>query len=117
MAKGSTTNFPEQNVERAMLAANYEMDWMREIAEQRLNRSRTIFEEFLATGRITVDIVDGPAACDGANAAAAQAGGTRPVAGADRASSGSAIVRSPDRLDLSARGRAGGPLGQVQQGS
>jgi hypothetical protein len=38
MAKGSTTNFPEQNVERAMLAANYEMDWMREIAEQASTR-------------------------------------------------------------------------------
>ena len=42
---------------------------------------------------------------------------TRSVAGADRALSRSALVRNFDRLDLSARGRASGPLGQVQQGS
>jgi hypothetical protein len=58
MAKGSTTNLAEQNAERAMYAANHGMDWMREIAERSLNQSRTMFEEFLTTGRTTVDIID-----------------------------------------------------------
>ena len=56
-----------------------------------------------------------PTACRRADATAAQGAGTRPTGGADRAPSGSAAVRDIDRRDLSARGRAGGPLGQVQQ--
>lgn len=58
MAKGPTTNFSEQNAERAIHAVNHDMDWMRAIAEQSLTQSRTIFEGFLTTGRTTVDILD-----------------------------------------------------------
>jgi hypothetical protein len=58
MAKGPTANFSEQNAERAMHAANYETDWVREIAARTINQSRTIFEEFLTTGRTTADIID-----------------------------------------------------------
>jgi hypothetical protein len=32
------TNVSEQNAERAMQAANYGMDWMRQITEQSLNQ-------------------------------------------------------------------------------
>ena len=58
MAKGPTTNFSEQNAERAMQVATYGMDWMRDITEQSLNQSRTVFEGFLTTARKAVEDID-----------------------------------------------------------
>ena len=58
MAKGPTTNFSEQNAERAMQVASYGIDWMREMMEQSLTQSRTVFEEFLATARKAVNDID-----------------------------------------------------------
>src|SRR5262245_52887474 len=58
MAKGPTMDFAEQHVKRTMHAVKYEMGWMREIAEQSLNQTRTIFEGFLATGRTTAEIIE-----------------------------------------------------------
>ena len=55
------------------------------------------------------------AACRRADSTAPQGTGARPTGGADRALSRSAAVRDFDRRDLSARGGAGRPLGQVQQ--
>ena len=49
MAKGPTS-IPEQNAERAMQAANFGMDWMRQITEESLNQSRVMFEGFLSAG-------------------------------------------------------------------
>jgi hypothetical protein len=58
MAKGPTTNFPEQNTERAMQVATYGMDWMREITEQSINQTRTVFEGFLTAARKAVEGID-----------------------------------------------------------
>jgi phasin family protein len=58
MAKGPTTNCSEQNAERTMQVASYGMDWMREMTEQSLNQSRTMFEGFLTTARKAVDDLD-----------------------------------------------------------
>jgi phasin family protein len=52
------TNIPEQNVERAMQAANFGMDWMRQITEQSLNQSRAMLEGFLSTALRTADSFD-----------------------------------------------------------
>ena len=55
MAKGPTS-IPEQNAERAMQAANFGMDWMRQITEESLNQSRVMLEAFSqpAGRRLTV---------------------------------------------------------------
>jgi hypothetical protein len=58
MAKSPMTNVSEQNAERAMQAANYGMDWMRQITEQSLNQSRAMFDGFLTTARKTADSLD-----------------------------------------------------------
>jgi hypothetical protein len=57
MAKGPTS-IPQQNAERAMQAANFGMDWMRQITEESLNQSRVMFEGFLSAGRKAADVFD-----------------------------------------------------------
>ena len=57
MAKGPTS-IPEQNAERAMQAANFGMDWMRQITEESLNQSRVMFEGFLSAARKTAESFD-----------------------------------------------------------
>ena len=57
MAKGPTS-IPEQNAKRAMQAANFGMDWMRQITEESLNQSRVMFEGFLSAGRKAADSFD-----------------------------------------------------------
>jgi hypothetical protein len=56
------TIMPEQNVERAKQAANYGMDWMRQLMEESLNQTRAIFDGFLSTARKTADSFDQQAA-------------------------------------------------------
>jgi hypothetical protein len=58
MAKGPTMKFPEPNAERAMQVANYGMDSMREMTEQSLNQSKTLFEGILTMTRKTVENID-----------------------------------------------------------
>ena len=57
MAKGPMS-IPEQNTERAMQAANFGMDWMRQITEESLNQSRVMFEGFLSAARKTAESLD-----------------------------------------------------------
>jgi hypothetical protein len=57
MAKG-TTDFAQQNTERAVQATNYSMNWMREIAEQNLTQSKAASEGFLMITRKAVDGMD-----------------------------------------------------------
>lgn len=57
MAKG-TTDFAQQNAERALQATNYGMNWMREIAEQNLIQSKAAIEGFLMITRKAVDGMD-----------------------------------------------------------
>jgi hypothetical protein len=57
MAKG-TTDFAQQNAERALQATNYGMNWMREMAEQNLIQSRAAIEGFLTLTRKAVDGMD-----------------------------------------------------------
>jgi hypothetical protein len=65
MAKGPTAHIAgeharefDQNAERAMQAANYGIDWMRDLAEQTLNQSKAVFEGFLTTARSSGDTID-----------------------------------------------------------
>jgi phasin family protein len=53
---------PEQSAERAKQAANYGMDWMRQLMEESLNQTRAIFDGFLTTARKTADSFDQQAA-------------------------------------------------------
>jgi phasin family protein len=57
MAKGPMS-IPEQNTERAMQAANFGMDWMRQITEESFNQSRVMFEGFLSGARKTAESFD-----------------------------------------------------------
>ena len=41
-----TSTMPEQSAERAKQAANYGMDWMRQLMEESLNQTRAIFDGF-----------------------------------------------------------------------
>ena len=52
------TDFAHQNAERAVQATNYGMNWMREIAEQNLNQSKTAVESFLTITRKAIDGLD-----------------------------------------------------------
>ena len=45
MAKEPTTNFPEQSAQSAMQVQN----WLREMMEQNLNQTRSVFDGFLTT--------------------------------------------------------------------
>ena len=56
------STMPEQNAERAKQAANYGMDWMRQLMEESLNQTRAIFDGFLTTARKTADSFDQQAA-------------------------------------------------------
>ena len=49
------TSIPEQNAERAMQAANFGMDWMRQMTDEFLNQSRVMFEGFFSTVQKTAD--------------------------------------------------------------
>jgi len=57
MAKSPMT-VPEQNAERAMQAASYGMDWMRQLMEQSLDQTAAMFEGFLTNARKTADSFD-----------------------------------------------------------
>ena len=52
MAKGTTTDFSEQNTESAMQV----MDWMRDMTEQSLNQSKSALEGFFTTARKASEI-------------------------------------------------------------
>jgi hypothetical protein len=52
------STMPEQNAERAKQAANYGMDWIRQLMEESLNQTRAIFDGFLTTARKTADNFD-----------------------------------------------------------
>src|SRR5262245_39100257 len=52
MAKGPTMDFAEQHAKRTVHAVKYEMDWMREIAEQSLNHIRRISRDSRTTAEI-----------------------------------------------------------------
>ena len=69
MAK-STMDFAQQNTERAVQAS----DWVRAIAEQNLNQSKTAFEGLLTIARNAVPSVDrqSSAICEHSIAAAEQ---------------------------------------------
>jgi hypothetical protein len=56
------STMPEQNAERAKQAANYGMDWIRQLVEESLNQTRAIFDGFLTTARKTADNFDQQAA-------------------------------------------------------
>ena len=57
MAKGPS-DFAQQNTERAVQAASYGMNWMREIAEQNLTQGKAALEGLLMMTRQTVDGID-----------------------------------------------------------
>jgi phasin family protein len=52
----------QQNAEGATQAANYGMDWIRQLMEESLNQTRAIFDGFLTTARKTTDSFDQQAA-------------------------------------------------------
>jgi hypothetical protein len=54
MAKGPTTNFPEQSAQ----CATQVQDWLREMMEQNLNQSRSVLDGLLATASKTVASID-----------------------------------------------------------
>lgn len=54
MAKGTTTDFSEENTESAMQV----MDWMRDLTEQSLNQSKSALEEFFTTARKASEDID-----------------------------------------------------------
>src|SRR5262249_8402669 len=65
MAKGPTAGFASeqgrefgQNAERVMQAANYGIDWMRDLAEQSLNQSKAVFDGFRTPARTSGDTID-----------------------------------------------------------
>src|SRR5262245_64356712 len=57
MAKRST-DFAQQNTERAIEVANYSLNWMREIAERNLSQSRAALEDLLTITRKAADGID-----------------------------------------------------------
>ena len=57
MAKG-TSDFANQNTERAVQATSFGMNWMREIAEQNLDQSKVAMDGFLMIARKALDGVD-----------------------------------------------------------
>ena len=57
MAKG-TSDFANQNAEKAVQATNFGMNWMREIAEQNLDQSKAAMDGFLMIARKALDGVD-----------------------------------------------------------
>ena len=54
MAKGTTTDFSEQNTKSAMQV----MDWMRDMTEQSLNQSKSALEGFFTTARKASEDID-----------------------------------------------------------
>jgi len=54
----SATDFAERNTERAVQATNYGMDWLREVAEQNLDRSKASVEALVIATRKAVDALD-----------------------------------------------------------
>jgi hypothetical protein len=62
MAKGPTANISEQATERTMQAANYGIDWMRQMTEDSINHGRAMFEGFFTTARRAADSFDQQAA-------------------------------------------------------
>ena len=52
------TDFAQHNTEHAIEAANYSLNWMREIAERNLTQSRAALEDFLTITRKAVDGLD-----------------------------------------------------------
>src|SRR6202022_2420228 len=52
----------QQNAEGATQAANYGMDWIRQLMEESRNQTRAIFDGFLTTARKTTDSFDQQAA-------------------------------------------------------
>ena len=54
MAKGTTTDFSEENTESAMQV----MDWMRDLTEQSLNQSKSALEGFFTTARKASEDID-----------------------------------------------------------
>ena len=56
------STMPEQNADRAKQAANYGMDWMRQLMEESLNQTRAIFNGCVTTARKTADSFDQQAA-------------------------------------------------------
>ena len=61
MAK-RTTDFAQQNTERAMEMTAYGMDWVRELTERNLDQSKAAVESLLAITRKAVDDTDHQAA-------------------------------------------------------
>ena len=54
----SPADFAERNTERAVQATNYGMDWLREVAEQNLDQSKTSVEALVIATRKAVDAFD-----------------------------------------------------------
>lgn len=50
--------FTAQSAGRAAQAANYGVDWMRQLAEQGLDQSKVIFESLLATAHSSAGTID-----------------------------------------------------------
>jgi hypothetical protein len=57
MAKG-TSDFANQNTERAVQATSFGMNWMREIAEQNLDQSKVAMDGFFMIARKALDGID-----------------------------------------------------------
>ena len=54
----NATDFAERNTERAVQATNYGMDWLREVAEQNLDRSKGSVEALVIATRKAVNALD-----------------------------------------------------------
>ena len=61
MAK-DTSDFTQQNSERAIQVANLGMNWARELAEQSLNQSKVLFDGLFKVSRKMAEELDGQAA-------------------------------------------------------
>jgi hypothetical protein len=54
----SAADFAERNTERAVQVTNYGMNWLREVAEQNLDQSKSSIEALVIATRKTVDALD-----------------------------------------------------------
>ncbi len=60
MAKANedVREFAQRNSDRAMEAADYGLNWLRDVTEQNLRQSKAVFEGFLTTVQKTADTFD-----------------------------------------------------------
>jgi hypothetical protein len=60
MAKANedVREFTQRHTDRAMEAADYGLNWLRDMTEQNLRQSKAVFEGFLATVQKTADTFD-----------------------------------------------------------